>query len=89
MTIDEKRKRLSEHCHNRRCTGCVLSGKTTCSCGVSSNFETMSIAEVIGAYELVYGNELSKTVKTEDDETIITIKSRKPLDSVDVYFKED
>lgn len=89
MTVKEKRKKLQEHCENRSCINCLLKGEEVCSCGCGKNFKTMSNAEAIGAYEIVFGDETSKTIRTEDDETVITIKSKTPLDSVDIYFKED
>ena len=80
MTIDEKRDALANFCDSEQtaCDYCILSGNV-CNCGNGAWFKgdnTLSDAEVIGAYEIVFG------YNNENDEKMII-----NTDNVTIYFK--
>lgn len=55
MTVEEKREALEKHCHSTDCCNCKLSGQKTCNCGFRCG-KDITIAEIIGAYEIVFGD---------------------------------
>lgn len=103
MTVDEKRKALSQYCRNS-CLKCVLGNKDVCNCGKGHYFTVkkgdygyMTDAEIIGAYELVFGP--TETIKTVTSESTITLESAVPdnsitisgvdkISNISIYFKE-
>lgn len=94
MTIEEKRARIIEHCNNTTCAECKLADVT---CGVGGFVVGHDTVEK--NYKILFGDDepvpdqhfiTAEPVEMEDDaDTIIKIKSSRPIDSVTIYFKED
>ena len=99
MTVEEKRKALIDYCAERGCTGCPLHGKNTCCCGWGHGFRAkvedkgyITNAEIIGAYEIVFGKSEPATFSAEletCDDNSITISNVDKIQSISIYFKED
>lgn len=106
MTVDEKRKALDEYCDHHGCDEyCPLTGFKTCTCGCGGYFTRepdnkayMSDAEIIGAYEIVFGH--SETIVSESteqtialdtlvDTNSITISGVDKISNISIYFKEE
>lgn len=99
MTVEEKRQVLSDYCGKQGCSGCLLQGKKTCCCGLGHGFQEevddkgyISDAEIIGAYEIVFGKSEPATFSAEletCDDNSITISNVDKIQSISIYFKED
>lgn len=69
MTVEEKRKALTQYCEGKPCDECPLCSEKLCRCGNGAFFEGhkvgdkgyMSDAEIIGAYELAFGKDEIET----------------------------
>ena len=91
--MKKKRKALTDFCYEKdSCEDCPLMGMTVCSCGRGHMFDIridnegyMTNAEVIGAYEIVFG----KTEKETYADSPILITNADKIKRIDFYFKED
>lgn len=95
MTVKEKRKALDKYCEKRICADCKLTGKSVCKCGNGYSFaascgsdQHISDAEVIGAYEMLFGHDDDAYV-TDDDLIIIKSPSGRMVDNIVINFKEE
>ena len=74
MTVEEKRISLKEYCVKKSCSECALHGKKVCRCRNNATFDNrrvdesgyISDAEIIGAYELVFGKCEIETVELKE-----------------------
>lgn len=99
MTIEEKRRALSRFCDNfSDCSGCKLHGNKVCKCGFGYSFDNefdktgyMTDAEIIGAYEMIFGSTETETISCElvSDDNLITISGVDKISNISIYFKED
>jgi hypothetical protein len=93
MTTEEKKAKIIEHCAVTPCTACKLKCKDYCWIAYITD------AQIEENYEILFGNDepapeqhfiTAEPVEMEDDvDTVIKIKSSRPIDSVTIYFKED
>lgn len=99
MTVNEKRQALQAHCDKGSCRRCKLHGREKCSCGYGHMFDRdptddayMTDAEIIGAYEIVFGStateEFTCELQTVDDNSI-TIFGVDKIQNITINFKED
>lgn len=87
MTVEEKREALSRHCDGKLCSTCALSGEKVCSCGNGGTFKGhkvgdpgyMSDAEIIGAYEIVFGKN---EIETEELKEAVVIPDTAHIDNI-------
>lgn len=92
MTVEQKREALARYCGSKRCSRCVLMGDKVCRCGNGASFEGhkagdsgyMSDAEIIGAYEIVFGKN---EIETEELKEAVAIPDTAHIDNVkNLYF---
>lgn len=97
MTVDEKRKKLSEHCDESYCSDCKLTGKNVCLCENVHSFMRpisdhgyMTDAEIIGAYHILFGDDTAESCELDsafecDGVHIVTGDNC----AINIYKKED
>lgn len=92
MTVEEKRKALTAYCESKYCRECSLRDNKVCRCGNGATFEDhvvgssgyISDAEIIGAYEIVFGKN---EIETEELKEAVVIPDTTHIDNVkNLYF---
>lgn len=92
MTVEQKREALSRFCAGRICSACVLMDEKVCRCRNRATFEGhkvgdsgyMSDAEIIGAYEIVFGKNEIETAELKE---AVAIPDTVHVDNVkNLYF---
>lgn len=93
-----KRQKLREMCRERLgCLNCPLSDSKKCRCTSPYDFSIepkkmgyITDAEVIGAYEIVFGEDKPQSIELEQlNDDFITISNVNKIQSISIYFKED
>ena len=97
MTVEEKRAVVNSYCADKGCGNCVLKNEewdheteyNTCLCIEDANEPELDKAlELIGVHvEVEPTAQLEQIIEAAD--TVIKISSKRKLESVTIYFREE